>query len=108
MNETEANLAIVSETWFKDEMVKELQERFSQGEGFQLVTRNREAGQNRVAYGGIALIWRESFVRMKEIVFKNPERYEMVVAAGSMKGHTRKLLAATSRQTTQKREPRGP
>ena len=40
----------------------------------------------------MAVFWRESSGLFKEVVFKNPEGFEVLVAAGSIKGRTRKLL----------------
>ena len=92
VKETDTNLAIVTETWMKNDMMDGLREDFLEGEGFRVAARNREVGGNGVAYGGVAVFWRDSFVRMAGIDLKNPDKYEVVVAAGSMKGHTRKLV----------------
>ena len=48
---------------------------------------------NGVAYGGVAVSWKKAvFTSMEEIAYKNPEKFEMVVTATSLKGHSRKLV----------------
>ena len=47
---------------------------------------------NGVAYGGVAVIWRESLGKFSEVVYKNPDKIEVLIAAGSIKGHSRKLV----------------
>ena len=45
-----------------------------------------------VAYGGVALVWRRSRGLFKQVDFKNPDNFEVVAAAGSLRGHSRKFV----------------
>ena len=45
-----------------------------------------------MSYGGVAVVGRESLGKLERVHFKNPERYEVLVAAVSLKGHKRKLI----------------
>ena len=64
----------------------------SLGAGLGLLTLNRTAGINGVSYGGVAVVGKESFGKLERIHFKNPEKYKVLVAAVSLKGHRRKLV----------------
>ena len=91
-NEFEADFAVLTETWLKDSAVEPLVEELSGGSGLGILTRNREATNNGVAYGGVAVVWRESVGRTSEIKYKNKDGYEVMVAASSIKGQARKLV----------------
>ena len=58
--------------------------------GFLNKNRNEEAA-NGVTYGGVGILWCESGCALKEISMNNPSNWEVLVAAGGLKGHTRKL-----------------
>ena len=90
--EFEADFAVLTETWLKDSVVEPLVEELSRGSGLGILTRNREAVANGVAYGGVAVVWREAMGRTAEIKYKNKEGYEIMVTASSIKGQTRKLV----------------
>ena len=40
----------------------------------------------------MAILWRENQCTLREIGVRNPGRFEVLVAAGSVKGNTRKLV----------------
>ena len=56
------------------------------GAGLGLLTKNRPSRENGTAYGGVAVVWKEGSGVFKEVAFKNPESYEVLVAAGSLRG----------------------
>ena len=93
MSETDARIAVVTETWLEDgpsldEDVADL----SAGAGLGLITKNRRnKAANGVTYGGVAVLWQEGQCTLREVCFKNPEEYEILVCAGSIKGHSRKI-----------------
>ena len=93
MTEMEAEIAVVTETWLRDG--RELEDRreiMREEMGLHMIARNRGVLSNGVAYGGVAVVWREGNLSFKEVVVKNPAHYEVVVAASSIKGHCRKLV----------------
>ena len=91
-HETDADYAILTETWLNEGAVKELAEELSLGSGIGMLTKNRQRCENGVTYGGVAVLWKESLGSFKEIEVKNPGRFEVLAAAGSVKGHRRKFV----------------
>ena len=75
----------------RDEQANALSEELSAGSGLSLVTLNRNPNDNGVCYGGVRIVWREAFGRFKGLEFKNPEKFEVLAVAGSIKGHRRKV-----------------
>ena len=73
-----------------DELVQDL----SLGAGLGMINKNRRPGERGVAHGGVAVIWKESVCSLKQVDLKvpNPQEFEVLVAAGSLHGHTRKLV----------------
>ena len=93
IEETDTKIAIVTETWLRDgNDCDALRDELSLGNGLGLIAKNRQVGGNGVAYGGVALVWKESFAGFKEVSLPNPQRNEVLVAAGSMRGHSRKIV----------------
>ena len=92
VKELKADITVVTETWMRDEDTREAAQDLSLGAGLGLLVKNRPTRENGTTYGGVAVIWKESSGMFKEAVLRNPESYEVLVAAGSVKGRTRKLL----------------
>ena len=92
LTELEVDFAVLTETWLQDHTADELREELVMGSGFGMVVRNRRPTVNGVCYGGVAVVWRESVGRLAEIQFKNPDGYEVLVGAISLRGHSRKLV----------------
>ena len=80
-----------TETWLHEGQVESLREELTMGSGLNIMGRNRKQGQNGVAYGGVAFVWKESAGVFKEVKIKNKEEFEVLVAAGSLRGLSRKL-----------------
>ena len=91
-NETDADFAVLTETWLRDEHVQELAQDLTLGSGLGIVTKNRPPCNNGVAYGGVGVVWRQAVGNFKEFVFRNPERFEILATAGSIRGHKRKFV----------------
>ena len=89
--ETDADFAVLTETWLRDGGFDEFEEELSLGSGLGLLTRNRPPCPNGVSYGGVAIVWKESLGRFREVKIKNPG-FELLAAAGSIKGHKRKIV----------------
>ena len=89
----QTDLAIVTETWLTsgptlDEDIEDLRE----GSGLGLMVRNRDPGARGHSHGGVGIVFRQSTCNFKELSFDNPERYEVIVALGTIPGHSRKML----------------
>ena len=85
-------IGVVTETWLRDD-AEDLKERALEGHGVGLLTRNRsEAAANGVTYGGVAVLWKAGACNLKSLDFPNPLDFEVLLAAGRIKGHTRKLV----------------
>ena len=93
MTETDASFAVITETWLKDgpALAADLEE-LSNIAGLGMIVKNRTAGENGVAYGGVAVVWREGEKELKEVKMSNPERHEVLVCAGGVAGQSRKLV----------------
>ena len=92
VKELDSDVAIVTETWLRDEAAEELAQELSLGSGLNVLTKNRAPLENGVAYGGVAIICREDLGRIEEVKIKNPQNFEVLVAAASLKGHSRKFV----------------
>ena len=95
MSETDAKIAVVTETWIADgDSQDSLIQGFSLGSGIGMITRNRHKNSRGVAHGGVAVLWRESMgeVRRVKPATKNDNDYEVLVAATSIKGHSRRIV----------------
>ena len=93
MEEMEAQIAVVTETWFQDgSALEERQQDLSLGHGLGMVCRNRRANANGVSYGGVAVIWKESLGNFRTFAVKNEESFEVLSCVGTIKGHSRKIV----------------
>ena len=100
ITETDTKIAFVTETWLKDgqELEEDVAD-LSAGAGLGLLARNRNVpAANGVTYGGVAVLWREDCCNFKEVRIPGLqlEDLELLICAGAMRGHTRKvcLIAA--------------
>ena len=90
-SEVEGTIRVVTETWLSGEQ-DDLKEGLSCEHGLGFLNKNRnEQAANGVTYGGVGILWRENGCSLKEINMNNPSNWEVLVAAGGLKGHTRKL-----------------
>ena len=92
ITELDSDFALLTETWLNDEHIEELQQDLSLGSGLGLLALNRKPLNNGVSYGGVAITWRESVGRLSKIQVKNSDEYEVLAAAVSLRGHSRKLV----------------
>ena len=92
ITELDTDFALLTETWLQDEHLDKLKQDLSLGSGLGLEALNRKPGANGVAYGGVAVVWRESVGNLSRVTIKNPEAYEVIATAVSLKGHSRKLV----------------
>lgn len=85
-------LAIMAETWFAAGSRLDLQgESLLLGHGFKLHTLNRDPLPSGVAYGGVAVILRESISKSQLFKFHNPEKYKVLQESIRVTGLNKKL-----------------
>ena len=85
-------VGVVTETWMNGDN-GEVRERLSEEAGIGFLSRNRTtAAAKGQTYGGVALLWRENACSARRINFPNPGDFEVLPAAGSVRGHSRKLI----------------
>lgn len=93
MEETDAHVAVVTESWFKDGTeLEDLRDRLLSGSGIGMLCRNRNPNPNGVAYGGVTLLWQAAKIDFKQVTIKNQDGFELLVAARSVTGQRRKLV----------------
>ena len=95
--ELDSKLAIVTETWFSssEEHDQDLDD-VLQSTGIAMITKNRPPASSGVCYGGLAISYRAASISLKEVCYSNPEDYEVIYAAGSVEGSSRKLVVVLS------------
>ena len=77
--------AIVTETWLAHGSRLELDtENLLLGQGLVMKCLNRPPSINGVTHGGVAIIAKESSVRLAEYDFPNPERYEVLAVTAKV------------------------
>ena len=92
-SETDARIAIVTETWLRDGSdLEKMAEDLSLGEGIGILTKNRDPNPNGVCYGGVAVLWKESLCNFKSVTCRNVNNYEVLPCVGSIRGQARKLV----------------
>ena len=88
-----AALGIITETWLADGAdLQDDIDGLALGTGLKLICKNREVNEiSGLAHGGIAIVFRESMLSLREVRLHNPGRLEVMMAAGTIKGSTRKI-----------------
>lgn len=82
-------MVVITENWTKKvEKRKDFETNLSLGHDLGLLTRTREA----LDYGGVAIIWKETLGLFREVTIQSPQGFRVLVAAGSLTGHSRKVL----------------
>ena len=93
MDETDAHVAVVTETWLKDgDELDRIVQDLELGSGYDMLHKNRRPGERGVAHGGVALLWKVGQISFKQLDIKNPNDYEILAAAGAVPGQRRKLV----------------
>ena len=95
MDELDARLTFVTETWLSDgQSLDEDKQDLFLGAGLSMLCKNRPKNSNsNTSYGGVAIFYREDVCNFKEITFPNQDNYEVLTAVGTMVGHVRKVVA---------------
>ena len=93
MEELDAAAAVITESWLADgESLEEDKQDLLLGAGLSLLTKNRRRDPRGVAYGGVALFYREEVCNFKQIEVAGAGDFEVLIAAGSMRGHASKVV----------------
>ena len=86
-------LAVVSETWFAAGNGLDLQaEELLLGHGLRPFTLNRDPLHNGVAYGGVAVVLRDSITNSRRFDFPNPDTFEVLPLSITLANVSRKLF----------------
>ena len=99
-SETEAQLAIVTETWFGDSSELEGQlDDLLQATGIAMLCRNRPP-VGGLCHSGVAIGYRASQMVLRELHWPNPENFEVICAAGNLRGHAKKVFVLAAYMPT--------
>ena len=86
-------LGVVTETWLADgESLDEDIEHLVLGAGLRMIYKNRRVNTRGFAHGGVCITFKDSACNLKEMKLHNPGNYEVIAAAGSIKGCPRKIV----------------
>ena len=78
-NELDISIAVITETWFSTEDRFSIEcENLLLGSGISSIMLNREQGPHGVSHGGVAILGKDSRLKMKQIDFPNPEKFEVL------------------------------
>ena len=90
-------LAIVTETWFASGCALDLRvESLLLGHGLRTFTLNRDPLPSGVAYGGVAIMLRDSVSRASPFAFANPEQFEVLPLRVSLSNIKRNLFVVAA------------
>ena len=92
IKELGADFAVITETWLRDDDADEMERTLKLGSGLGFLYINRRPNDNGVSYGGVALVWKESRGTFKRFSVRNPDGFEVLAAAGSIRGQSRKII----------------
>ena len=88
-----ASVGIITETWFSDgEALERDIENLSMGAGLAMICRNRPANNRGFSHGGVAVVYRESAIKMTNIRLHNPGEYEVLCCTGILRGSGKRLV----------------
>ena len=88
-NEMNVSVGVITETWLKDGSgLEEDADHFVSGTGFGLINLCRMPNHRGVAHGGVLIAYRKNVCELNRISLSNSEDFEVLVAAGSLRGHS--------------------
>ena len=93
MYELDADIAVVTETWFQDGSNDLAAVDLAGEHGLVLFPLNRQVvAANGRQYGGVAITTRSSRTTFKKVEIPNPECFEVLCIAGKVKGIAEKVV----------------
>ena len=91
--EVGASLGVVTETWMTDgQSMEDDVQNFVLGTGLGFLYRNRKQNNRGFSHGGVAIIFKSSACSFTKLEFPNPGDFEVLVAVGTIPGHTRRMI----------------
>ena len=79
MCETDAHIAVITETWMKDgRECENLQEDLRAGSGIGSIFKNRIQNDHGVAHGGVAVLWRIGRIDFRQVDIKGGADFEIL------------------------------
>ena len=91
--EMNVSVGIITETWLNEGSgLQEDVDHFVNGTGFGLLNLCRQPTARGVAHGGVSIAFRKNTSELNQIHLSNPEEFEVLVSAGSLRGHAKKLV----------------
>ena len=93
MDELDAHLAVVTETWLQDRNINDTTIDLAGQHGLNLITLNRQnIAANGRQYGGVAILTRSSTTSSKRLEIPNPENFEVLCSTLKIKGIGEKIV----------------
>ena len=93
MFEIDADIAVVTETWFQDSAVADTAVDLAGEHGLDLFTLNRQVvAANGRQYGGVAISTRNCRSTFKKVDIANPDSFEVLCIAGKVRGISEKIV----------------
>ena len=82
-----ASIGVITETWLTDgESLQEDIDDLVLGTGLQMICRNRDPNERGFSHGGLAIVFRDAVVNLRQVSLRNPEKLEALMATGKVKG----------------------
>ena len=94
MDEMRSIISIITGTWLTEApppLKQDLAE-LEAGAGIGMLCLNRRPNAAGVSHGGVAIAFKSSECSLKEIKLENPANFEVLAAAGTLLGYTKKLV----------------
>ena len=93
MDEIEANVGVVTETWLQNDAVEGLTIDAAGEHGLEILALNRETvADNGRQYGGVAIITKRASSKFKALTVPNPEAFKVPCAGGKNNGIKEKVV----------------
>lgn len=93
MHELDADIAVVTETWFQDRAVENTTVDVAGEHGLELFTLNRQVvSANGRQYGGVAISTRSCRSTFKKVNIGNPDNFEVLCIEGKIRGISEKIV----------------
>ena len=83
---------MISETWLTDgESLEEDIEGLVLGISLKMIYKNRPPNARGFSHGGMAVVYKESALNLKQVELVNPDGLEIILVTGSLRGCPRKI-----------------
>ena len=91
--EMNVDVAVVTETWLSDgESLQDDISDLSHGAGLGMICKNRPVNNRGFSHGGVAIMYQTGTSNFTRVDLPNPGDFEVIVGAGSLPGHSRKMV----------------